>query len=404
VSVMAPCDVAARAARDSYGKLIAILAARTRDIAAAEDALADAFAAALAHWPKTGAPDNPEAWLLAAARRRLIDQARRAAVAKAAGGRILAGIAVIEAEMAAFAEFPDRRLGLMFVCADPALEPAVRTALMLQTVLGLSAERIAAAFMVAPATMSQRLVRAKAKLREAGAAFTLPPREEWPARLAPVLDAIYAAFGAGWDEGGGDLAEEAIYLARVLVGALPQEAEALGLLALMLHVEARRPARRDGEGLYVPLLAQDVTLWRGDLQAEAEQLLRAAQKLKQVGRFQLEAAIQSAHAVRARTGAADWPAILALYDALAALTGSDVARLNRAGALVHVAGPAAALDAVMAVAPALAAYQPLWALKAHLLAACGRRGEAKAAFDRAIALTDDAALIAYLKAQRTACG
>ncbi len=211
---MAPCDAAARAARDSYGKLIAILAARTRDIAAAEDALADAFAAAFAHWPTTRTPDNPEGWLLAAARRRLIDQARRAAVAKAAGGRILAGIAEIEAEMAAFAEFPDRRLGLMFVFADPALEPAVRTALMLQAVLGVSAERIAAAFMVAPATMSQRLVRAKAKLREAGAAFTLPSREEWPARLAPVLDAIYAAFGAGWDQAGGDLAEEAIYLER----------------------------------------------------------------------------------------------------------------------------------------------------------------------------------------------
>ncbi len=189
----------------------------------------------------------------------------------------------------------------------------------------------------------------------------------------------------------------------MLTGELPQEAEALGLLALMLHVEARRPARRDGEGHYVPLSAQAVTLWRADRQAEAEQLLRAAQKLKQVGRFQLEAAIQSAHAVRAYTGAADWPAILALYDALAALTGSDVTRLNRAAALVHVAGPAAALDAVMAVAPALEAYQPLWALKANLLAALGRRCEAQAAFDRAMALTDDIALIAYLSAERDAC-
>jgi RNA polymerase sigma-70 factor, ECF subfamily len=400
---MAPCDAAARAARDSYGKLIAILAARTRDIAAAEDALSDAFAAALAHWPITGAPDNPEAWLLAAARRRLIDQARRAAVAKAAGGRILAGIAEIVAEMAEVVDFPDRRLSLLFVCADPALEPAVRTALMLQTVLGLSAERIAAAFMVAPATMSQRLVRAKAKLREAGAAFALPPREEWPARLPPVLDAIYGAFGADWDQAGGDLAEEAIYLARLLAAALPQEAEALGLLALMLHVAARRPARRDGEGRYVPLSAQDVTLWRADLQAEAEQLLRAAQKLKQVGRFQIEAAIQSAHAVRAHTGAADWPAIVALYDALAALTGSDVARLNRAAALAQIAGPQAALQAVVALEPALEAYQPLWALKAHLLAARGRQPEARTAFDRAIALTNDAALIAYLTAERAAC-
>jgi RNA polymerase sigma-70 factor, ECF subfamily len=320
-------------------------------------------------------------------------------VAKAAGGRILQGIAEIEAEMGAYAEFPDRRLGLLFVCADAALEPAVRTALMLQTVLGLSAERIAAAFMVAPAAMGQRLVRAKAKLREVGASFALPPREQWPARLPAVLDAIYAAFGAGWDEAGGELADEAIYLARVLVGALPEEPEALGLLALMLHVDARRPARRDSAGRYVPLAAQNVALWRPDMQAEAEQLLRNAQRRNQIGRFQIEAAIQSAHAARRSRGDADWPAIVTLYDALAALTGSDIARLNRAAALAHVAGPHAALDAVEQL-PALAGYQPFWALKAQLLSETGRCDDARTAYDQAIAMTTDAAQIAFLSAAR----
>jgi RNA polymerase sigma-70 factor, ECF subfamily len=399
-SIMAPCDAAARAARDSYGKLIAILAARTGNIAAAEDSLSEAFAAALLRWPKDGVPDNPEAWLLAAARRRLIDQARRAAVAKAAAGRILHGIEEIEAEMSELAALPDRRLGLLFVCADAALEPGVRTALMLQTVLGLSAERIAAAFMIAPATMGQRLVRAKLKLREAGAVFALPPREDWPTRLPAVLDAVYAAFGAGWDETGGELAEEAIYLARVLAAALPHEPEALGLLALMLHIEARRPARRDQAGGYVPLAAQDVALWRADLLAEAEQFLRTAQSLHSVGRFQIEAAIQSAHAVRRSKGAADWPAIVALYDALAALTGSDVARLNQAAALAHVAGPHAALEVIARLAPALSGYQPFWALKAQLLSETGQSAPAREAYDQAIAMSADPAQADFLSAAR----
>jgi RNA polymerase sigma-70 factor, ECF subfamily len=396
---MAPCDAAARAARDSYGKLIAILAARTRDIAAAEDALSDAFAAALAHWPITGAPDNPEAWLLAAARRRLIDQARRAAVATAAGGRILAGIAEIVAEMAEVVEIPDRRLGLMFACAHPALEPSVRTALMLQTVLGLNAERIAAAFLVAPAAMGQRLVRAKAKIGAAGLPFELPPRSDWPARLPAVLDAVYAAFTTGWDSGG-DLAEEAIWLGRLLAAATPDEPEAHGLIALMLHAHARRPARRDAAGFYVPLTEQDVALWRRDLRFEAEIHLRRAAAFARPGRFQLEAAIQSAHAARAVSGRVDWAAIVMLYDRLAALTGSDVARLNRAAALAHLAGPIAALEAADALAPALNAYQPYWALRAHLLSECGRFDDARTAYDQAIARTDDPALIAHLRAQR----
>lgn len=393
-----------RVARESYGKLIAILAARNRDIARAEDALSEAIASALAQWPKTGAPDNPEAWLIAAARRKLIDQARRAATAEAAQSFLLQQIEELDAAMAEVVEMPDRRLGLLFACAHPALDPGVRTALMLQTVLGLSAERIAAAFMVTSATMSQRLVRAKAKIREAGLPFELPARSEWPARLPAVLDAIYAAFSAGWDTVGIDLAEEAIWLGRLLAAAAPDEPEAHGLVALMLHSHARRPARRDGAGAYVALADQDVSLWRRDLQFEAEIHLRRAAAFARPGRFQLEAAIQSAHAARAFSGSVDWAAIVRLYDLLVALTGSDVARLNRAAAFAHVAGPAAALADVEQLAAVLSGYQPFWALKAQLLSECGQIEAARAAYDRAIQLTDDADLIAFLNAQRAKLG
>jgi RNA polymerase sigma-70 factor, ECF subfamily len=388
-----------RVARESYGKLMAILAARSRDIAAAEDALSEAFAAALASWPRTGAPDNPEAWLLATARRKRIDQARRAATAAAAQPHLTLQIEELDAAMAEFVDMPDRRLGLMFACAHPALEPGVRTALMLQTVLGLSAERIAAGFLVAPAAMGQRLVRAKAKIAASGAPFVLPPRSDWPARMPAVLDAVYAAFTAGWD-GGGDLAEEAIWLGRLLATAAPDEPEAQGLIALMLHAHARRPARRDAEGRYAPLAEQDIRLWRRDLQFEAEIHLRRAAAFAQPGRFQLEAAIQSAHAARAFSGRVDWAAIAALYDRLATLTGSDIARLNRAAALAHLDGPASALEEVERLALALSGYQPFWALKAHLLSECGRSEQARAAYDRAIAGTQDADLIAFLSARR----
>jgi len=257
---------AERVARESYGRLLAQLAARTRDVAAAEDALADAFAAALSAWPRGQVPDNPEAWLFAAAKRKLIDAARRKRTATQSEHQILLGIEELEAEMTAH-DAPDRRLGLMFACAHPAIEDAVRTPLMLQVVLGFSAERIAAAFLVEPAAMGQRLVRAKKKIRDAGIGFDVPEPAEWRARLAAVLDAIYAAYGAGWsDPLGADperrgLAEEAVWLARVLVGQVRDEPEALGLLALLLHLEARRPARRDADGRFVPLDEQDVGLW-----------------------------------------------------------------------------------------------------------------------------------------------
>ncbi len=397
--------IAERAARESYGRLLALLAARTHDLAAAEDALADAFAAALTAWPRRGAPDNPEAWLFAAARRKLIDAARRAQTA--AGGEPALALAAEELEADIDARrTPDRRLDLLFACAHPEVDPAARTALMLQTVLGLSAARIAAAFLVTPAAMSQRLVRAKQRIAEARIPFAPPPPEQWSPRLDAVLQAIYAAYAEGWsDPEGADperaaLAEEAIWLARVLTAQLPQEPEALGLLALLLHLEARRPARRV-EGRFVPLEQQNVSLWRADMQDEAEAILKRAVTADRIGCFQLEAAIQSAHAARRTRGNADWEAIVTLYDALARLTASPVVRLNRAAAIARKSGAEAGLAEMETIGVrSLKSYQPYWALRAELLARLGRREEARAAYDEAIARERDGAVIRFLSGRR----
>jgi RNA polymerase sigma-70 factor (ECF subfamily) len=297
-----------QAACDSYGRLLAFLGARWRDVAAAEDALADAFHAALERWPRDGLPDKPEAWLLTTARHRLIDGARHARVQAEAAPDLLA--AADEAQELAEEEgavFPDERLKLLFVCAHPAIDAAARTPLMLQTVLGLDAARIASAFLVKPAAMGQRLSRAKAKIRDARIAFELPREDELAPRLEAVLEAIYAAYGSGWDDVAGadarrkGLAEEALQLGRLLQQLLPEQPEAQGLLALMLHCEARREARRSG-GAYVPLSGQDVRLWSQPLLREAEEVLAAAERAGRLGRFQLEAAIQSVHARRAWSG------------------------------------------------------------------------------------------------------
>ena len=245
-------------ARRSYGKLISFLAARTRDVAGAEDALSEAFAAALIGWVTSGIPANPEAWLLTVARRKMIDASRRRRSAED-GSTYLQLIAdEVEAAAASDAPIPDDRLRLMFACAHPAIEPAVRAPLMLQAILGFDAGTIASAFLVAPATMSQRLVRAKSKIRQAGIPFHVPERNELRERLEAVLEAIYAVFAEGWSDPAGtearrrNLAEEGIWLGRLVVSLLPDQPEALGLLALMLHAEARRGARRDAQGEYVP--------------------------------------------------------------------------------------------------------------------------------------------------------
>ncbi|MES1197038.1 MAG: DUF6596 domain-containing protein [Pseudomonadota bacterium] len=399
--------IAERVARESYGRLLALLVARTRDVTAAEDALAEAFAAALRVWPQVGAPQRPEAWLFAAAKRKLIDVARRARTVRAGEAQVLFDIEEMEAGMGQ-AHTPDHRLGLMFACAHPEIEESARTPLMLQTVLGFSAERIASAFLVAPAAMSQRLVRAKKRIAEAGVPFEMPEPKDWPARLDAVLEAIYAAFSEGWiDAAGADperraLAEEAIWLARVLVQQTLDEPEVLGLLALMLHLDARRAARRV-EGRFVPLDEQDIALWRAEPQAEAEALLRRAARGARIGRFQLEAAIQSAHASRRGRGVADWDAVVTLYDGLAALTPSPVVLLNRAAAIARRDGAEAGWRAFEALeAPALRSYQPYWALRADLLARLGRADEASAAYDQAIARERDGAVIRFLSERRAA--
>jgi RNA polymerase sigma-70 factor (ECF subfamily) len=394
---------AERVARDSYGRLVAFLTARTRDVAGAEDALAEAFAAALRLWPLAGVPDNPDAWLLTAARRRQVDAIRRRQTRMAGEEHLQLMADEIEAAAAANADsLPDRRLGLMFACAHPAIERGMRAPLILQTILGLTAIDIAAAFLIPPATMSQRLVRAKTRILDTGIPFRIPEREELPERLGAVLEAIYAAYSKGWGEMEDDspppLADEAIWLGRLIVSLMPDEPEAKGMLALMLYAEARRPARRALDGAYVPLEAQDIGLWNDGQIEMAEQLLRQANAGGPSGRYQIEAAIQSAHVARRIFGIANWSAVVALYDHLLTLTGSPVVALNRAVALAEIEGPAKALDAIapLAADKRMASYQPFWAAQGALLMRAGRRAEARQALTVAIGLSTDDAVRRHL--------
>lgn len=398
-----------QAARESWGRLLAFLAARTRDLAAAEDALADAYAAALETWPQRGVPEKPEAWLLTAARRRLIDGARHARVQADAVPALLALTNEAQEMVLTEDRFPDERLRLLFVCAHPAIAAAVRTPLMLQVVLGLDAARIASAMLVQPAAMGQRLSRAKAKIRDAGIAFEVPDTAALPERLDAVLEAIYAAYGSGWDDPAGadprrdGLAAEALDLGRLLLRWLPAEPEAHGLLALMLHCEARRSARRNAAGAYVPLQEQDTTRWSRGLIAEAERHLGGAARAGVMGRFQLEAAIQSVHAQRAVSGRTDWEAIALLYAGLVRFAPTVGAQVGHAAALAEARDAAAGWAQLQAIpAAAVAGYQPYWAVAAHLLARLARRAEAQAAYARAIGLCEDPALRAFLAAQARA--
>ena len=408
-------DTARRAAealaRRSYGKLVALLAARTRDVAGAEDALSEAFAAALVDWPASGVPKAPEAWLLTVARRKLIDAARRRRSAEAAADPLRLMAEEIESA-ADQGKLPDERLALMFACAHPALEPGIRAPLILQTILGFDAAAIGSAFLVSPATMGQRLVRAKRKIREAGIPFQVPESAELAARLDAVLDAIYATFSEGWSEPAGteahprNLAEDGIWLGRLVASLLPGEPEALGLLSLMLYAQSRRAARRDAKGEYVPLAEQDPASWDGGLIDEAEALLSRASALPGTGRYQLEAAVQSAHNVRRLVGRSDWAAIERIYDALFALTGSPVVALNRAVALAETRGAATGLEALDALAAdrRLAQYQPYFAARAVLLARTGDAKGADAAYERAIGLESDPAVRRFLQRRRAELG
>jgi len=360
-------------------------------------------------WPVKGCPANPEGWLLTVARRKTIDMHRgqRRGESAAAELRLLAeGLEAAARET----EIPDQRLALVFACAHPAIEASVRSPLILQVILGLDAKRIASAFLMSPAAMGKRLVRAKDKIRQAGIPFALPEREELAERLDTVLDAIYGAFAEGWADATGtdsarrDLTEEAIFLSRVVTEVLPDEPEALGLLALMLHAEARRPARRGERGEYIPLADQDTALWDWQMIDEAERLLRRARTLGLIGRYQLEAALQSAHVHRCLTGQNNWEEVVQLYDALMEVARSPVVAINRMLAIAEVQGAEVGLAALeeLAADDRLAEYQPFWAARAELLARASEFGEAREAYQMAIGLERDPSVRRFLQQRQAA--
>ena len=395
-----------RVARESYGRLVAYLSVHTHDLASAEDALSEALVSALNHWPQDGVPQNPEAWLMTAARRSLIDVIRHQRVVQANEPtvKLLKEDCV---ETVTGTQFPEERLKLLFVCAHPAIDPGMHTPLMLQTVLGLNAARIAHAFLIAPKTMGQRLFRAKTKIRSGGIPFEIPQEHDLPERLDAVLEAIYAAFGIGWDDmvgadqRGRNLAEEALWLARVLLQLMPGEPEVQGLLALMLHCEARRPARRGPDGRYIPLSEQDPEQWSLSLLEEAERHIAEAFKQGRAGRFQLEAAVQSVHAGRARSGRTDWAAIALFYGRLIRISGALGTRVGYAAAVAEANGPEAGLAALELIDQCdVSDYQPYWAVRAHLLHRLGKMQDAADAYDRAIGLAEDPAVREFLLQKR----
>ncbi len=396
-------SAAEQAARESYGRLLAWLARQWRDVAAAEDALAEAFAAALASWPHSGVPDSPEAWLLAVARRNLMQAYRHDRVTVDPGTVAM----LVDAAAAANGQraFPDERLKLLFVCAHPAIGPPMRTALMLQTVLGIDAARIATAFLVSPAAMAQRLVRAKARIKEARIPFVEPEREELGARIQAVLEAVYAAYGVAWDTSDSateatELSGEAVYLARLLVDFLPGEPEAAGLLALLLFCEARKPARHTSAGEFVPLSRQDAGLWDRSLLAAAEKLLWSAAKAASPGPFQLEAAIQSAHCQRAFGEPVPKHAIAQLYDSLVRIAPTIGALVGQAVAHGEARTPLDALQLLGNIdEQSVLGYQPYWVAKGYLLAQAMEPLTARQCYEKAIGLTTTPAVRAYLLKQ-----
>ncbi len=378
--------------------------------------------AALRTWPESGIPDNPEAWLLTVARRRLIDEGRRGATRQQTVERLgrdprlrLTTEATEAVDGNLLTAVPDRRLELLFLCAHPDVPEAVRTPLMLQTVLGLTAEQIGSAMLVRPATIGQRLVRAKRRIVERQIPFEVPDDAELPERVGYVLDAIYAAYTAGSDAavdhgGAGDgLVGEALWLAGLLIGLLPDEPEADGLYALLCFCQSRRPAGRDASGAFVPLEQQDPADWDDELIRAGEAALHRAASRNRAGRYQLEAAIHSQHADRARTGETNWLAINGGYEilvtccpTLGAVIGyaASLGRVDRAEDGLTVLDDLLATDGDGPGSDRLQRHQTFWAVRAWLSARAGRAAEADGAYDRAIGLTADPAVREWLMTQR----
>lgn len=393
-----------RIARLSYGRLVASLTCRIGDIAAAEDAFSEALLRALEVWPKQGVPDNPEGWLLRTARNKAVDTSRTAARAETYQ---------TELQMVTETADPadtDPRLKLMFACAHPAIDRQLRAPLMLQTVLGLDARRIASVYLLSPGTLGQRLTRAKAKIERAGISFDLPSApDEFDARLEDMLASIYAAYAIGLtglstgDLKAGNLAGEALWLIALICDSFPDESEAHGLFALILFSESRRSARVCHEtGALVPLNQQETKLWNAEMLADAEQALRNAQKNLTLGRFQLEASIQALHAARRISGVADWAELQVLYCGLVQITPTVGALTSQAAVEAEVSGPDRGLALLNAIREDLRdSYQPWHATQAHLLARSGQTEAALEAFRKAIALSDDPAERLYLQLQKS---
>jgi RNA polymerase sigma-70 factor (ECF subfamily) len=396
-----------RVFRAESGRAVAVLARVFGDLGIAEDAVQDAFATALARWPASGVPPSPAGWIITTARNRAIDRLRREASRADRHAQAALLHARDEPEEDAV---HDDRLRLIFTCCHPALATTAQVALTLRLLGGLTTPEIARAFLVPEPTMAQRIVRAKAKIRDAGIPYRVPDLPDLPDRVRAVLAVIYLIFTEGHTASSGtrlvrdDLCAEAIRLGRVLAALLPEHEEVLGLLALLLLIDARRAARVDAEGVAVRLSDQDRRVWDAALIAEGQAIVRECLRRNRPGPYQIQAAINAVHADAPIAGATDWRQILALYDQLMAVTPTPIVALNRAVAVAEVDGPAVALDLVDALpaAAGLREYHLYHAIRADLLARVGRRGEALAAFDAAIARTHNVAERRLLERRRLA--